>query len=185
MASQTAGAGELAERYAQALFDLALADNAADAVERELSQLRDAIVESADLRRLIESPVIGADDKERALGAVLQKSGASQLTRNFLGVVARNRRLFVLPNIIAAYLTIAANHRGEVTAQVISAQPLDEGQVARLRDQIKASVGRDINLDAEVDSGLLGGLIVKVGSRMIDSSLRTKLTRLQSIMKEA
>lgn len=176
---------EIAQRYAGALFDLARDANALDSVENEINALLKAIGTSADLRIVLASPVYDAEDQRKAIGAVAEKAGFSALTRNFIGLVARNRRLFALEAMASAFAARLAAHRGEVTAEAISAAPLNEEQAKRLRGEIERVVGKAVKLSMRVDPELLGGLIVKVGSKMIDSSLKTKLSRLKSVMKEA
>ena len=141
------------------------------------------IAESPDLRRLIRSPVISREDQGRAMAAVLAKAKMSELTKNFVGVAAENRRLFALPAMIAAFQGLLAERRGEATAQVASAKPLTKAQQDRLGQALKKAIGSKVAVDATVDEGLLGGLVVKVGSRMVDSSLRTKLQHLRLAMK--
>lgn len=174
----------VAGRYASALFDLAAEQNAVAAVEKDLIGFQALLDQSSDLTRLVMSPVFSSDEQVRALGAVLQKSGIGGLTSNFLKVVARNRRLFSVPDMIKAYRALAAKARGEVSAEVASAHPLSAEQLQALRDTVRTSVGKDVALATRVDPGLLGGLVVKVGSRMIDNSLRTKLNSLKTRMKE-
>jgi F-type H+-transporting ATPase subunit delta len=173
----------LAGRYALALLDLADEDKSLDAVADDLRALRRMIGESEDLRRLLRSPLISREQQATALAAVLDKAGLGETTRRFVQVVARNRRLFVLPQIIDTYLSELAHRRGEVTAQVTSAVALSEGQRQALIESLKSSVGDKVKVDVKVDDSLIGGLIVKVGSRMIDNSLRSKLQRLQLAMK--
>jgi F-type H+-transporting ATPase subunit delta len=172
-------------RYAEAVFDLALEQGALEKVEADVGALSRAIETSADFRSFLTSPVYGADDKARAIDALAAKAGVSALTRNFLGVVAKNRRLFALSGMLAAFRRRLAEHRGEVSAEAVAAAPLNEDQTKRLRGEIERVVGKAVNLSVKVDADLLGGMIVKVGSKMIDSSLKTKLNRLKSVMKEA
>lgn len=174
-----------ASRYAEALFDLALEAGALDRVEADLKALSAAIAGSADLRAMLKSPVYDAAAKARAMAAIADKAGNSPLTKNFLGVVAKNRRLFALDGVIAAFAARLADHRGEVAAEAVSAAPLNTDQTKRLRGEIERVVGKAVNLTVKVDPELLGGMVVKVGSTMIDSSLKTKLNRLKSVMKEA
>lgn len=174
-----------AARYAEALFDLAVEGNALERVEADLKALSAAIAGSADLRAMLSSPVYDADAKSRAIAAIADKGGLSALTKNFLGVVAKNRRLFALEGVISAFNQRLAVHRGEISAEAISAAPLNTDQTKRLRGEIERVVGKAVNLTVKVDAELLGGMIVKVGSTMIDSSLKTKLNRLKSVMKEA
>lgn len=177
------GATGVAGRYATALFDLAESEKQFDRVADDLGQLASMIGASADLKRLIRSPVISRDDQGRAMAEVLKKANMSELTRNFVGVVARNRRLFALPSMIAAYQSLLASHRGEATAEVVSARELTKKQLEAIAGQLKKAIGTKVAVSTKVDAGLLGGLVVKVGSRMFDSSLRTKLQRLRFAMK--
>jgi F-type H+-transporting ATPase subunit delta len=185
VSSQSTGATGLAGRYASALFELADEAKALDEVADDLRTLRTMLDESDDLVRLVRSPVIPREEQSRAMAAVLEKAGLSDLTKRFVAVVARNRRLFVLPAMIAAYLAIIAERRGEVTAQVTAAKDLSEQQLTALGDALKAALGSNVAIDVKVDPGLLGGLVVRVGSRMVDNSLRTKLTQLRLAMKGA
>ena len=139
--------------------------------------------ESADLRRLVRSPVISADDQAKALKAVLVKAGSAPLTLNFLLLIARNRRLFALRDMMKSYVALLARERGEVAADVVSAHALTEAQLTQLKDVLRINIGKDVQVDTRVDPALLGGLVVKVGSKMIDSSLRTKLNNLKVAMK--
>ncbi len=175
----------IAGRYATALFELADSAKALDAVADDLGALKAMIAESADLRRLIRSPVISRADQAKALDALLEQAQVSELTRRFIGVVGRNRRLFALPGMIDAYLGTLAERRGQVIAEVTSATALDERQLGDLGAALKRIVGGNVRIDSQVDPDLLGGLVVRVGSRMFDSSLRTKLTQLQMVMKGA
>jgi F-type H+-transporting ATPase subunit delta len=165
----------VAGRYASALFELASESKNVAAVETDLTAFQGLLDESPDLVRLVRSPVIATGDQSRALSAILEKAQIGGLAANFLKLVASNRRLFSIQDIIKAYKQIAANARGEVTAEVTSAFPLNAEQTAALKEALKASVGKDVTLSSRVDPSLLGGLVVKVGSRMIDSSLKTKL----------
>ena len=174
----------VADRYAGALFELAVEANALPAVEGDLARFADMLGESADLRRLVRSPIYAANEQERAVGALLDKAGIGGLTGNFIRVVAGNRRLFTMSDVITAFRRRVAAHRGEIAAQVVSAEPLNERHVAALKEALKASMGKDVALETRVDPALIGGLIVKVGSRMIDGSLRTKLNSLKLAMKE-
>ena len=183
MAGADTSLSGLAGRYALALLDLADEDKTLDAVADDLRALRRMVEQSEDLRRLLRSPLISREEQAKALAAILEKAGSGETTRRFAQVLARNRRLFVLPQIIDAYLAELARRRGEVTAQVTSAVELSEGQRQALIDRLKATVGGKVQVDVTVDKGLIGGLIVKVGSRMIDNSLRSKLQRLQLAMK--
>lgn len=183
MASEAAGTKGLAERYAVALYDLADEQKALDAVAGDLRGLRSLIDESADLRRLIRSPVLARADQGRAMAALAERAGFQPLLRNLLGLLARNRRLFVLPEVIGAYLARLATRRGEVTAEVISAQDLSSAQREALDERLRRAIGGKVAIELRVDPSLLGGLIVKLGSRMVDASLSSKLYRLQLAMK--
>ncbi len=183
MTSKSKGSAGVADRYASALFELAEADKAVDQVAEELNGLDGMIRESNDLRRLIRSPIISRDDQRNALDALLDKAAVSGLTRRFVGLVARNRRLFALPQMITAFQEMLAGRRGETTAEVISAKALSKAQLTALSEALTNTVGSKVTLSPTVDSELLGGLVVKVGSRMVDSSLRTKLHRLRLSMK--
>lgn len=174
----------MAERYAGSLFDLALEAKSVEKVEATLGEVEDLINANADLKRLIESPVFSADDQFRAVDAIAKKAGIDGLVGNFLRVVARNRRLFAVPSMIAAYRRIAAAHRGEVAAEVTSAHELTAVQMRELTASLKEVAGKDVAIKLNVDPAILGGLIVKIGSRQIDTSLRTKLNSLKLALKE-
>lgn len=183
MPSETTGATGLSGRYATALFELADDEKALDTTATDLVALGSLIGESRDLAELIRSPVVSREDQGRAMAAILYKAGMSPLTQRFVGVVAENGRLSALPAMISAYQTLLAEHRGQISAEVVSAQALNEKQLNTIKDSLKKAMGSQVAVDAHVDPGLLGGLIVKVGSRMIDSSLRTKLQRLRLAMR--
>lgn len=185
MSSESSAVSGVAGRYAAALFELAEEHKNLDEVAADVAIIRSLLAESADLRRLVASPVLGRDAQGQALLAVLDKAGVSELTRNFAGVVARNRRLFVIDSMCVGYLQLLASARGEITAEIMSAQPLTETQLASLEQELRSAMGSKVTLDTRVDASLLGGMIVKVGSRMIDSSLRTKLQRLELSLKGA
>ncbi len=184
MTDRTASISGVAQRYASALFELARDDSALEGVEADLQALRGLLNDSADLRRLVASPVFSAEEQERAIGAVADRAGITGLAGNLVRLIARNRRLFTLPDIIKGFQAMLAAHRGEITADVISARPLSDAQTAALKAAMKASLGKDVTIDSRVDPAILGGLIVKVGSRMIDSSVRTKLNIMKSRLKE-
>lgn len=185
MASEATSVAGLAERYAAALFELADERKALDTTSSDLTGLRRMINESADFRRMIRSPVLQRDEQARAIGAIAERAGLNPLTRNFVGLLARNRRLFALPTIIQAFLQILAERRGEVTAQVTAAQELSEAQRRAVDDRLRKAVGGKVAVDFRIDPSLLGGLVVKVGSRMVDASLKSKLARLALAMKGA
>jgi len=175
----------VAGRYATALFDLALQEGAVESVEGELKSLQAAISESADLRSFLHSPVYDRPQQLAAVTALAERAGLSALSGNFLKLVAQNRRLFVLEDMIRAFCAFAAEHRGEVSAEATTAAPMSDDQVKALRLEIERMVGKAVNLDTRVDADLLGGLVVKIGSTMVDASLKTKLNRLKTVMKKA
>lgn len=179
------GMNEIADRYAKALFDLADDSKQLDTVADDLRGIGALIDESEDLRRLTRSPVISRADGAKAMAAVLDKMEAGDLTKKFVGYVAASRRLFALKPIIKAYLAELASRRGEVTAEVASAKELSEAQIAAVEEALKKAVGGKVAVSHKVDPSLIGGLIVKVGSRMIDTSVATKLQRLKLAMKGA
>lgn len=183
VSADSTGASGLAGRYATALYDLAEADKALDDVAGDLRRLAAMIAESGDLRRLLRSPTLSRADQGKALNAVAERAGFSDLTRRFLGVVAAKRRLFVLGAMIDAYLAQLAARRGELVAEVASARPLSEAQLSGIGDSLRQALGSKVTVNARVDAGLLGGLVVKIGSRMVDASLRTKIQKLQIAMK--
>lgn len=174
----------VADRYAGALFELCTSAAAVQTAEKDLAGLEKALAESTDLMRLVKSPVFSTDDQAKAIDAILAKSGMAELTANFIRVVARNRRLFVLQAIIEAFRAMAAAARGEIAGDVTSAVKLTADQRKDLKAALKAKIGKDVALNETVDPSILGGLIVKVGSRMIDTSIRTKLNSLKTMMKE-
>ena len=183
MASEGKGVSGLAERYGAALFDLADERKELDTVAGDLQTLRAMVRESGDLRRLIRSPVLSREDQGKAIGAIAQQARLSPLTRNFLGLLAQNRRLFALPDMVTSFLQRLAERRGEVTAHVTSAQDLTPTQRDAINEQLRKAVGRKVAVDIQVDPSLLGGIVIKVGSRMVDASLKSKLHRLQLAMK--
>jgi F-type H+-transporting ATPase subunit delta len=174
----------VAERYAGSLFELALQENSVAKVEVALTSFETMLAGSADLKRLIESPVFAAEDQERAISAIVDKAKITGLAGNFLRVVARNRRLFAVPGMIRAFRKIAAEHRGEASAEVTSAHELSAAQQTELKAALKSVAGKDVTINVTVDPSLLGGLIVKMGSRQIDTSLKTKLNSLKLALKE-
>ena len=173
----------VAARYAQALYDLADDNGAIDAVAADLTSLQKMIDDSDDFRRFIKSPIISRTEQSKAIAAVAEKAQLSPLAHKFLGLLAVNRRLFALPGIVQGFRAILADRRGNTTAQVTSAAPLSESQTTALIAALKKSVGRNVDIVSKVDPTILGGLIVKVGSRMVDSSLKSKLNRLKLAMK--
>jgi len=183
LAVEDIGLSGLPGRYALALLDLADERKQLDPVAEDLRGLKAAIDESGDLRRLIRSPLFTRAQKGRAMTAILEQAGVGELTRRFVLLVAHNRRLFALDRMIAAYLAELARRRGEVTAQVTSATTLNDEQQLTLLETLRREVGSKVQVEVEVDPSLIGGLIVRVGSRMIDNSIRSKLQRLQLVMK--
>jgi len=176
----------MAGRYAQALFELALEEKATDAVKKDLESFDALIADNPDLARLVRSPVFGADEQLAALTAILDKAGIKGLAANFLRVITANRRLFAVRDMIRAYRGLVARNKGEVTAQVTVAEKLSDTNLGALKDALKSVTGgKDIDFEVKIDPAIIGGLIVKVGSRMIDSSLRTKLNAIKFAMKEA
>ncbi len=184
MAENQSRGSTVADRYATALFELAENDKELVAIETDLGNFAALLDESPDLKRLVRSPVFSAGDQARAVAAVMDKAGIGGLVANLVKVAAGNRRLFIVPDIIAAFRRLLAKYRGEVSAEVTSAEPLSDKQVAELKDALKSSLGKDVSLATSVDPTLIGGLIVKVGSRMINGSVRTKLNSLKLVMKE-
>jgi F-type H+-transporting ATPase subunit delta len=169
----------VAGRYASALFDLAQEEGKVSEVEWDLDTFQRLCDASPDLVRVVRSPVIPADEQSRALTAVLERAGVRALTQNFFKVIAKNRRLFAASEMVHAFRALAAKARGQVTAEVISAHPLTDSQARTLTDTLRGSIGKDILLERRVDPSLLGGLVIKVGSRMVDTSLKTKLASLR------
>lgn len=183
MATEEPHNAGLAGRYATAVFELAREQNSIEALEKDFAALKTMVRESADLSRLVRSPAFSHEQQEKGMDAILHRMEAAALTRRFVLLLASKRRLFILTDVIGAFMALVAKLRGEVRADVTSARPLNDAEVAELKAALKARLGRDAMLDTHVDPGLLGGLVVKVGSRMIDSSLRTKLDGLRSAMK--
>jgi F-type H+-transporting ATPase subunit delta len=175
----------MAGRYATALFELALETNAVDAVTADLAKFDAMIADSADLARLVRSPVFTSDEQSRAVGALLDKAGIGGLAAKFLKLVAQNRRLFAIGDITRGYKAMVAKHKGEVTAQVTVAEKLSDARLAEIKSALKSVTGKDVLVDVQIDPAIIGGLIVKIGSRMVDSSLRTKLNAIKFAMKEA
>jgi len=179
-ASATSGASG---RYASAIFDLGKDSNALDALEGDLNQMKTAIDGNADLTYLMESPAFSRENQQKALSAVMDKMGVSDLTKRFVGLMISKGRLAMLPGAIAGFQERLADHRGQVVAEVTSAQPLSDAQRDALAAKLKNAFDKDVKIDDSVDPSLLGGLVVKIGSKMIDTSLRAKLSGLQRAMK--
>jgi len=173
----------LAGRYASALFDLARDQRQIESVATSLDALAQALLDSKDFNELVTSPLVSREEAGKAFGALAPDLGLDPITANFLGVLARNGRKNELRNVIRAYRRLAAEHRGETTAEVITARPLNDDQLTALRQQLRARAGRDVAIEAEVDPTILGGIVVKLGSQQIDASIRTKLNRLAQAMK--
>ncbi|MDJ0627969.1 MAG: F0F1 ATP synthase subunit delta [Rhodobacter sp.] len=174
----------IAARYATAIFELAKEENSLPTLETDLDALETAMGESPDLRSLIASPIYTRDAQGAAITAISQKMGLSGVLTNTLALMASKRRLFVLPQLVRALRGLIADDKGEVTADVTAAKALTKAQTDKLAASLKASVGKDVKINMAVDESLIGGLVVKVGSKMIDTSIRSKLANLQNAMKE-
>ena len=173
----------LAGRYALALFGLARDQKQLESVGASLAKVRQALTDSEDFRALTTTPLISREDKVKAAKATAEAMDLDPLTRDFLGVLAHNRRLGQLDNVIRAFNLLAARHRGEISAEVPSARPLDDDQVDAIKQNLRTRMGRDVVVDLNVDPDILGGLVVKIGSQKIDGSIRTKLNTLAQAMK--
>ena len=173
-----------AGRYANALFELASEGNALEQAEKDMEALGQALESSDDLRTLLNSPIYTREEQGRAMASVGQAMGLSALVRNVIGLMATKRRLFVLDDVISIFAQLMADHRGEVTAEVTAARALSKTQQNALAKSLKAAIGREVKLNTTVDEGIIGGLVVKVGSKMIDTSIRSKLASLQNAMRE-
>lgn len=185
MAKESSGLSGAATRYAAALYELADEAKAIDAVAGDLRRLSDLIKGSDDLRRFIRSPLIDRQAQTRGVVALLEQLKVHDLVRRFIGVVGANRRLFALPAIIDAFLSDLARRRGEMTVSVASAKPLTPAQSAAIGDVLRRVAGQKINIEAKVDPELIGGLVVRVGSRMVDTSIRTQLQKLRRALRAA
>jgi F-type H+-transporting ATPase subunit delta len=176
----------MAGRYATALFDLAREQNALDVIAGDLDRFDKLVADSSDLARLVRSPVFTSEDQAKAVAAVLDKAGIGGTAANFIKLVASNRRLFAVRDMVRDFRALVARHRGEVSAKVTVAEPLNDARMAELKDALKAvSGGKDVALEVTIDPAIIGGLVVKLGSRMVDTSLRTKLNAIKLAMKEA
>ena len=175
----------MAGRYATALFDLARETNTIDGVKADLDRFDALVAESPDLARLVRSPVFSAEEQLQALSAVLGRAGIGGVAANFLKLVTSKRRLFAARDMIKAFRGLVADFKGEATAEVTVAERLKDDHVAALRDALKAVSGKDVDLNIKIDPAIIGGLVVKLGSRMVDTSLRTKLESIRHAMKEA
>ncbi|RFC62065.1 F0F1 ATP synthase subunit delta [Fulvimarina endophytica] len=184
MAKSSSPVSEVADRYAQSLFDLARQEGSIQTVESELDGLRSLIEDNADFRRLVESPAFSAEQQAKGIAGVVDSAQPSALTGNFLKVVARNRRLFALPGMIRRFKQLAAAERGEVEADVITAAAMSDDERNELKDVLGRYAGKTVTLRERVDPSILGGLIVQIGSRQVDTSIRTKLNSLKLALKE-
>ncbi len=185
MAGEVPIVSGMAGRYATALFELALDAKSVDAVKADLETFDAMVAESADLRRLVRSPVFGAEEQRKALQAVLAKAGIGGLAANFLLLVAANRRLFAVSDMIRDIRKLVARWKGEVSAEVTVAEQLSDQRLSELKSALKSVTGKDAQVHVKVDPAIIGGLVLKLGSRMVDSSLRTKLNAIKFAMKEA
>jgi F-type H+-transporting ATPase subunit delta len=173
----------LAGRYASALFDLARDQRQIESVGNSLDALGQALLDSKDFGEMVTSPLVSRDEAGKAFAALAPQLNLDPITTNFVGVLARNGRKNQLRAVIRAYRRLAAEHRGETTAEIVTARPLGDDQLAALKTQLRSRAGRDVNIDATVDPDILGGIVVKLGSQQIDDSIRTKLNRLAQAMK--
>ena len=185
MAGEGSIVSGMAGRYATALFELAVEAGSIDQIKNDLDSFDQLAAANPDLMRLIRSPVFGADEQAKALAAVLQRAGITGLSAQFLKVVAANRRLFAVRQMIRDFRALVANYKGEVTADVTVAERLNDARFTEIKSTLAAVTGKDVQVNVHVDPAIIGGLIVKIGSRMIDSSLRTKLSAIKHAMKEA
>ena len=185
MAAEDPSVSGVSGRYATALFELARDEKSVDAVKADLDKFVAMLAESDDLKRLVRSPVFGAEAQSKALAAVLDKAGISGISANFLQVLTANRRLFVVSDVIRAFNALVAKFKGEASADVTVAEALSDKNLDALKVALKSVTGKDVALNVKVDQSIIGGLVVKLGSRMVDSSLRTKLNSIKNAMKEA
>lgn len=185
MAAEDQPVSGVAGRYAMALFDLARDQKSVDAVKADLDKFDAMLAESQDLERLVRSPVFSSDMQGKALAAVLEKAGITGIAANFLKVLAANRRLFAIRDAITSFRALVAKYKGEATADVTVAEALSDKNLDSLKAALKSVTGKDVVLNVKVDPSIIGGLVVKLGSRMVDSSLRTKLNSIKHAMKEA
>jgi F-type H+-transporting ATPase subunit delta len=185
VAAENPSVSGVSGRYATALFELARDEKSVDAVKADLDQFAAMLAESDDLKRLVRSPVFSAEAQLKALSAVLAKAEITGVSANFLKVLTANRRLFAVNDVIRAFRALVAKFKGEATADVTVAEALSDANLEALKDALKSVTGKDVTLNVKVDPSLIGGLVVKLGSRMVDSSLRTKLNSIKHAMKEA
>lgn len=185
MAAEDPSVSGVSGRYATALFELARDENSIDGVRADLDKFDALLNESAELKRLVRSPLFAAEVQLKALSAVLDKAGITGISANFLKVLTANRRLFAVSDVIRAFRALVAKFKGEASADVTVAEPLSDKNVDALKEALKSVSGKDVTLNVKVDRSIIGGLVVKLGSRMVDSSLRTKLNSIKNAMKEA
>ena len=185
MAAEDPSVSGVSGRYATALFELARDEQSIDAVRADLDKFEVMLNDSEDLKRLVRSPVFSADAQLKALTAILDKAGISGTTAKFLKVLTANRRLFAVADVIRAYRALVAKFKGEATAEVTVAEQLSDKNLDALKAALKSVTGKDVALNVKIDPSIIGGLVVKLGSRMVDSSLRTKLNSIKNAMKEA
>ena len=185
MAAEDPSVSGVSGRYATALFELARDEKSVDAVKADLDRFDALLGDSADLKRLVRSPVFSADTQLKALIAVLDRAGITGIAANFLKVLTRNRRLFAITDVIRAFRALVAKFKGEATADITVAEALSDRNLDALKTALKSVTGKDVALNVKVDPSIIGGLVVKLGSRMVDSSLRTKLNSIKHAMKEA
>ena len=185
MATDDTSVSGVAGRYATALFELARDQKSVDAVRADIDKFASLLADNPDLQRLVRSPVFTSEVQGKALGAILDKAGIGGITANFLKVLTANRRLFAVNDVIRAFRAIVAKFRGEATADITVAEPLSDKNLDALKAALKSVSGKDVDLNVKVDPSIIGGLVVKLGSRMVDSSLRTKLNSIKHAMKEA
>ena len=185
MAAEDPSVSGVSGRYATALFELARDEKSIDAVKADLEKFEAMLADSADLKRLVRSPVFSAGEQSRALAAVLDKAEISGVAAKFLKVLTANRRLFAVTDVIRAFRALVARFKGEATADVTVAEKLSDKNLDALKTALKSVTGKDVALNVNVDPSIIGGLVVKLGSRMVDSSLRTKLNSIKHAMKEA
>lgn len=185
MAAEDPSVSGVSGRYATALFELARDEKSIDAVKADLEKFEAMLADSVDLKRLVRSPVFSAGEQSKALAAVLDKAGISGVAAKFLKVLTANRRLFAVSDVIRAFRSLVAKFKGEATADVTVAEKLSDKNLDALKTALKSVTGKDVALNVNVDPSIIGGLVVKLGSRMVDSSLRTKLNSIKHAMKEA
>ena len=185
MAAEDPSVSGVSGRYATALFELARDEKSIDAVRADLDRFEVMLADSADLKRLVRSPVFSAGAQSKALTAVLEKAGITGTSANFLKVLTANRRLFIVADVVRGFRALVAKFKGEATADVTVAEALNEKNLDALKTALKSVTGKDVALNVKVDPSIIGGLVVKLGSRMVDSSLRTKLNSIKHAMKEA